>query len=762
MAQQNSVDINVNVQGNAVESIGNVKKALKEANAELINAQANFGDYSKEAIEAAKKVAGLRDKISEAKETADLFDPGKKFQALAGAATAVAGGFTAVQGALGLLGIESESVEKTLLKVQSALALSQGLSTISDAAKDFKRFGTIASGAFDSIKKGAANAFKSIKAGLASTGIGLLVIALGSIVAYWDDIKELVGGVSSEQEKLNKLGQENLEAQEDKLDAIDGQSNVLRLQGKSEKDILNLKIAQTNEAIKAAEVGIANAKATKEAQVQASKRNREILTGIINFISTPVKYLLGAVDSIGKALGKDFGLVASQEKANQIMANYVFDPAETAKEGDKAIAEAEKVLKKFNEKKATSIIALRNLDKQGASDAEKIRKEKEAAEKEAQQILAEANKKLKTEQEQELLKVTEDYAEKKKKLELAGIKDNGDLAAAEQKERQAILDKYANEEKELKEKNDKEAKDKEAAFQKELNKITLETKLAGIVDENEKARIELLASYEQQRQDIEANENLTAEQKSALKIALATKENQALDALKLAEDKRLAEKELSDLDKKIADNETDLQIEKNLLDAKEKLLKDAYAKNLITEDEYKAALKANSKAKQEIDKQETASKIENAQKISSLLSGLSDLAGKETAAGKAFAVASATIDTYLGATKAYQSLSGIPVVGPALGAVAAGVAIAGGIKNVKSILAVKVPGGGGGGAANISAPSLSGAPIAPPQPQAQTTTLDNRSINAIGNQTTRAYVVESDVTNSQQRMAAIQQRARFG
>jgi hypothetical protein len=56
MAQQNSVDINVNVQGNAVESIGNVKKALKEANVELINAQSNFGDYSQEAIAAAKEL----------------------------------------------------------------------------------------------------------------------------------------------------------------------------------------------------------------------------------------------------------------------------------------------------------------------------------------------------------------------------------------------------------------------------------------------------------------------------------------------------------------------------------------------------------------------------------------------------------------------------------------------------------------------------------------------------------------------------------
>jgi hypothetical protein len=63
----------------------------------------------------------------------------------------------------------------------------------------------------------------------------------------------------------------------------------------------------------------------------------------------------------------------------------------------------------------------------------------------------------------------------------------------------------------------------------------------------------------------------------------------------------------------------------------------------------------------------------------------------------------------------------------------------------------------------MTAPSVSAsAPITPPQPQAATTNLSNQTINAIGNQAIRSYVVESDVTSNQQRIAAIQQRARFG
>ena len=117
------------------QTVGNIKKELKEANLELIAAQKNFGEYSAEAINAAKKVAQLKDSIQEARETADLFDPGKKFQALTGALNAAAGGFAAVQGAQALLGAESEDLQKTLAKVHGALALSQGLSAITDSAK---------------------------------------------------------------------------------------------------------------------------------------------------------------------------------------------------------------------------------------------------------------------------------------------------------------------------------------------------------------------------------------------------------------------------------------------------------------------------------------------------------------------------------------------------------------------------------------------------------------------------------------------------
>ena len=86
------------------KSVGNVRKAFKEANMELLAMQDQFGAASKEAINAAKKVADLKDRIEDARETADLFDPGKKFQAFVTLGSQIASGFAAVQGAMALVG----------------------------------------------------------------------------------------------------------------------------------------------------------------------------------------------------------------------------------------------------------------------------------------------------------------------------------------------------------------------------------------------------------------------------------------------------------------------------------------------------------------------------------------------------------------------------------------------------------------------------------------------------------------------------------
>ena len=84
-------------------------------------------------------------------------------------------------------------------------------------------------------------------------------------------------------------------------------------------------------------------------------------------------------------------------------------------------------------------------------------------------------------------------------------------------------------------------------------------------------------------------------------------------------------------------------------------------------------------------------------------------------------------------------------------------AAATGFKAVKSILAVKVPGKGGSGGSAGAAPSVT-APVAP---TAETTMLNQESINAVGNAASRAFVLETDVSNNQERIRRLNRAARI-
>ena len=126
--------------------------------------------------------------------------------------------------------------------------------------------------------------------------------------------------------------------------------------------------------------------------------------------------------------------------------------------------------------------------------------------------------------------------------------------------------------------------------------------------------------------------------------------------------------------------------------------------------------------------------------FSSLAGALGDLAGEN----KALAIAQATIDTFAGANKAFAQ-------GGVAGFVTGAAIIAGGLANVRKILAVDVPGGGGGG----SVPSATQQAPAP-QMVSGAFSLSGATPDF---EPARAFVVSDDITNSQNKLANIRRRA---
>lgn len=265
MSELAGVQIQIGGDTKVIQTVGDLKKLLKEAQFEALKMTSQFGETSKEALAAAKNVAMLKDMIKDTSERVDLFDPGKKFQVFSNAVSAAAGGISALQGAMGLFGAESEDVQKTLLKVQSALALSQGLSVIADATKDFQRLGAFISQSTTYLKanelatKAAAatmrlfgvsvnatsTSFKVLKGAIAATGIGLLVVALGEAVSWMQSFTSSTEEAAKAQKELNEmLTKTATGALKAETSALERETKLLvaraKARGDSEKQILDL------------------------------------------------------------------------------------------------------------------------------------------------------------------------------------------------------------------------------------------------------------------------------------------------------------------------------------------------------------------------------------------------------------------------------------------------------------------------------------------------------------------------------------------
>ena len=624
MSENTQLSFDIRVGGNQDQALGSLKAQLREATAEVTKLSEQFGASSKEAVNAAKRAAELKDQIGDAKSLIDAFNPDAKFKALTASLGGVAGGFSALQGATALFGKENEDLEKTLLKVQSAMALSQGLQAVGESIDSFKQLGTV-------IKTQVVSAFSTLRGALIATGIGALAIGIGLVAANFDKVKKAV------------------------LSLVPGLAQV----GTFFSSIIT-KVTDFVGVTSQAERALASLE-------QTTKRGNEGIEARIKVLTAQG----------GKE--KEIYALSKQQGENEL--NFLRAKLKT-KEGLN-----EEELKKFRDLKTQqAVLDAQEQKRINAAAEENAKKSKDASKEASARNKADADLRKKD---------TEDRLEAEKE-----------------------------------------------ALQK-LSDLRNQLFLSTFKDENDKKRAELNLAFIKEKDEILANTKITEATRNELIVAARLKLNADLDAIAQTEKEK---KDVADA-KLLEDSAVRMQKEDedefNALKSKNKKL---FEENL----EFK-------EADNKLDKLSAEQKIALAQQTADALVAVSSIIGKETAAGKALAISAALINTYQGISAGVKL--GFPAAIPAVA-----LAAATGFSAVKNIIATKVPGAASsGGAGNMTAPNVSAAaPITPPQPQAATTNLSNQTINAIGNQAIRTYVVESDVTSNQQRIAAIQQRARFG
>jgi hypothetical protein len=464
-------------------------------------------------------------------------------------------------------------------------------------------------------------------------------------------------------------------------------------------------------------------------------RGALIATGVGAF-AVALGLIVSNFDAIKEAVLKAIPGLANVGKIFTGLVEKVTDFVGITNQADRAL---EKFTKTSERRKETLEADLKVLEATGASEKVLSEKRKEIVNTDLNVL----RQKLKTNGE-----LSKEEMKKFRELKT-------DLVVIDTKYNKSVTDENKKRNEEIAKQN-KEAADKElAAAKKRLEDLRKGAEDARAEYEKNQARIN------KEDEDI-ANRNaekFLTDQEKEIELEQAKYDKLYEERLKFGGDLEGVEEARQEALLKIQEK-YDQQALEDLSTTAEEIVQNTRAtQQMQTED-----AKKNAEARKKIAQEESKAKIQAAQATADTLANLANLLGTETAAGKAAAVASATISAILSAQKAYESTIGIPFVGPVLAPINAGLALASGYKSIQNILAVQVPGQSGGGSAPSlgSAPSAgAGAPIAPRSAEPIPTSLDQRSLNSISNVTTRAYVVESDITGSQKRIERIEKASRF-
>lgn len=220
----------------AAESVGEIRKQLKE----LKNAMLQVGEDSAEFDKLAMAAGELKEKMNEANEAVAAFNP-DALEAVGDFAGKAASGVSLVTGAMSLFGEQSEETEKALLKVQSAMAFAQGIQGI----------------------KGLGRAFTNLFNIILANPVAAFAIAIAALGTALYKVYQAQQDANSELAKATREYERQKEATAALSREYDRQVALLEAQGASTEEVIAVKrklieaqIAEAQAALKVNELKV--------------------------------------------------------------------------------------------------------------------------------------------------------------------------------------------------------------------------------------------------------------------------------------------------------------------------------------------------------------------------------------------------------------------------------------------------------------------------------------------------------------------------
>ena len=371
-------------------------------------------------------------------------------QKLTGSLEAVSSGFTIAQGIMGTFGAESEDVEKAILKVQSAMAITQGLTTLRESVKSVQALSTVVK-ASTVFQKAATAAQWLWNTAMSANPIGAVVAGVTALIVAGYKLIKFFQNSSDANEKAAKATEHNTKALKNqslqasqsstKLQTYnDHQYNLAKAAGASSEELRKLALKHKEEEVALNKKNAVLARATflrerdtlaalkaSDASDDVIEKQEELTKSSYDFFKKQNEILSNSYkERAALRRSQEVEVVAERKAAKDKAIEDANEAKEKAKEAkEKAKEEAEKRLEdrkreveKFNEQELelntlTDDLKKSQADKERDKELERIKMFADADLKRSENELAQSNARK--------LIAEEEYSQK---IELANAASN--------------------------------------------------------------------------------------------------------------------------------------------------------------------------------------------------------------------------------------------------------------------------------------------------------------------------------------------------
>lgn len=711
----------------------NLKQELRSIENQL-NQMAEAGETGTAAFQNLQRRAGeVKDQLGDTKAaikalSSDTF----KLDAFTQAAQGIAGGFAAAQGAMSLFGSENQAVEEAIKKTQGAMALLQGVTAITNILQKETAFSALflaeSQTANAVATEGASVATKGFSKALIATGIGAIVVAIGTLIAYWDDLKGAVESTSVS----TKIASDTFEG-------------------------IGAKFAESQVKVNGLIKDFENYNTTTARRKEILKELEKISPNYFNKELKNINDLKKAQESFNKALLQQAIIEASRKKITELTSENIEKMAEAQNKANMTLDEflqQSGFKNAYDNAKKNGGDLKRFLDSYSTYIAEK-KKEVADLDKELQKQIA------------PFLKVSQQAEDQLKKLGGEAIPEptTKEKPKTEKplEDKQKELEKMREYEAEYEEHLKKEREKNAAQNAKDFTDRTQKEYEYAIKLSNE--------YYDHLINEAKLNgQDTTQLEIQKLQNQLQIQKDYAKSTIAIEDQIALKKKEITDKEneRKVKEFEKVMSDDTVSLTERLRLNKEFYDKKLIDEKTYKGNAE---KLEKELFQKRKATAMEWAQVTKDGLDALSalneafsskDKEGQRKAfeRDKKFKIASAVTATAMGVA---QQLAVPQDQITGLNFAKAAIVLATGIAQIKKISDTKFEGGGSAPSNNIGA----NVPTQPSQNSQNTPGINSTMLNldAQGNLRqgpARTYVVESEISDKQRRSRQLSQTAILG